>query len=656
MGRTCRLRRVGLELETTLLCVKLSKTVTIPTLTLIHFDRYIKHFSESPRVGFVLADYAVFAAMLVVSVAIGLFQALKKRKREDNVDDFFTGGRSLPAVPVGLSLCASFMSAVQVLGVPSEAFRYGLKFLYMCLGQTINSLLTAYFFLPIFFRLQITSTNEYLKMRFGRGMQLLGSIQFLVVTVLYTGIVIYAPALILNEATGLNMWASLFSTGIICTLYTTLGGIKAVIWTDVFQIFVMLSGFLATLIHGTVLVGGPAVVLDIARNGSRINFDDFNIDPRKRYTFWSLTVGGTLVWLSMYGVNQAQVQRYISCKTEREGQWALFVNQVGLYLIVSSAAACGIVMYGYYINCDPLKSGRISAPDLYMAYYVLEIFQNYPGFPGLFLASAYSGTLSTASTSINAMAAVTMEDLLRPYLAQMTQKKLILVSKGLSLLYGIACITIAALSSLLDWGVLQGSFTIMGVVSGPLLGTFILGMFIPATNTMGAFLGILAGYCVSLWLAVGSALYPPSEETMGVLPSYGTECISSNYTQVSSSVEEEHTISIPLHPSNQGGLYDFYSLSYLYFGAVATSSVVLVGVIVSYATGPTKRNEIKEGLLWWDLNKKQVEVPSKHSGENATDESLQLPLRDQNKEEGYEDDKSTDMNMKYLIQDKVLYT
>ncbi|KAM6920977.1 sodium/iodide cotransporter isoform 2-T2 [Xenentodon cancila] len=568
--------------------------------------------SVPPRPGFVPADYAVFSAMLSISMGIGLFQALKKRTQDSSVSDFFTGDRSMPCVPVGLSLCASFMSAVQVLGVPSEGFRYGFKFLYMCLGQSINSLLTAYLFLPVFFRLGITSTNQYLKMRFGRGMQLLGSVQFLLATLLYTGIVIYAPALILNQATGLNMWVSLFSTGIICTLYTTLGGMKAVIWTDVFQIVVMLSGFMAVFIYGTVLVGGPAQVLEIASNGSRINFDDFDVDPRKRYTFWSLTVGGTLVWLSMYGVNQAQVQRYISCRTEREAQWALFVNQVGLCLIVSSALTCGIVMFAYYNNCDPLKSGTISAPDLYMPLFVLDIFKNLPGFPGLFLACAYSGTLSTASTSINAMAAVTMEDLLQPHLLHMTQKKLILVSKGLSFLYGVSCITVAALSSFLNWGVLQGSFTVMGVVSGPILGVFILGMFIPATNRQGAFSGIIVGFCVSMWLAVGSTLYPPSEETMGVLPSSTGSCEPTNITLNSNFNHDQHSISTPLHHNDEGGIYNFYSMSYLYFGAMATSSVILVGLIVSYATGPTKRSHIKEGLLWWDLYKKKEELQSEH--------------------------------------------
>ncbi|KAG5275870.1 hypothetical protein AALO_G00125450 [Alosa alosa] len=178
--------------------------------------------SDTKRPGFSIGDYAVFTAMLAVSMSVGLYQALKKAPRQTNMDDFFTGGRSMSAVPVGLSLCASFMSAVQVLGVPSEAYRYGLKFLYMCVGQSINSIITALFFVPVLYRLKITSTNQYLRKRFGRGMQLLGCVQFLIATLLYTGVVIYAPALILNQATGLNMWASLFSTGLVCTVYTTI--------------------------------------------------------------------------------------------------------------------------------------------------------------------------------------------------------------------------------------------------------------------------------------------------------------------------------------------------------------------------------------------------------------------------------------------------
>ncbi|KAK7889827.1 hypothetical protein WMY93_025387 [Mugilogobius chulae] len=527
---------------------------------------------ESPALGFGLADYAVFSVMLLVSMVIGLYQALKKpADSAAGAEDFFTGGRSLPAVPVGLSLCASFMSAIQVLGVPAESSRYGFKFLYMCLGQSINSLSQPCSFCqflssghhqhqPVQFseksikavakielHLCYTCTVMYLRLRFGRGMQLLGSVQFLVATLLYTGIVIYAPALILNEGRHEG-----------CYLDRCVPD---------FSHALRLCGHFHPR-HRSGWRSGR--VLEIAYNGSRINFNDFDADPRKRYTFWSLAVGGAMVWLSMYGVNQAQVQRYISCRTEKDAQWAIFVNQVGLCLIVSSAATCGIVMFAYYIDCDPLKSGKISSPDLHCLH------------------------------EINAMAAVTLEDILRPHLTHIKQSNIVLVSKALSLFYGIGCISVAALSSFLDWGVLQGSFTVMGVVSGPLLGVFLLGMFVPAANKLGAFLGITVGYCVSLWLAVGSTLYPPSAETMGVLPTYTDHCASTNTSHSSSATW--------LQP--KGGLHNFYSVSYLYFGAMATSSVVLTGLIVSYATGPTKRDQIKEGLLWWDLNKNKAEILS----------------------------------------------
>uniref|UniRef100_A0A8C3NPK8 Sodium/iodide cotransporter n=1 Tax=Geospiza parvula TaxID=87175 RepID=A0A8C3NPK8_GEOPR len=517
-------------------------------------------------------DYGVFALMLLISTAIGLFHGLAKGGQKTS-EDFFTGGRRMSALPVGLSLSASFMSAIQVLGVPAEAFRYGAKFLWMCLAQLINSALTAQLFLPVFYRLGLTSTYEYLERRFSRSVRLCGTVQYVVATMLYTGIVIYAPALILNQVTGLDIWASLLSTGAICTFYTTIGGMKAVIWTDVFQVFVMLAGFVAIAIRGSLLVGGPAEVLSIASNGSRLNFADFSPDPRSRYTVWTFVLGGTLLWLSMYGVNQAQVQRYVACKSERE---------VGLFCIVASAVACGLVMFALYGHCDPLLAGAIAAPDQYMPYLVLDIFGSTPGVPGLFLACAYSGTLSTASTSINAMAAVTVEDLVRPRLPALSPRKLTLISKGLSLTFGTSCITVAALSSLLGGGVLQGSFTVMGVISGPLLGAFVLGMFLPRCGTAGVLGGLAVGLALSLWVAVGATLYPPSAATMGVLPTWGTLCPPRNATSATNATSGP---TLPVPPPDPAILGDFYSISYLYYGALGTLGTVGTGALLSLLPG-----------------------------------------------------------------------
>ncbi|XP_055975759.1 sodium/iodide cotransporter [Sorex fumeus] len=555
-------------------------------------------------------DYGVFALMLLVSTGIGLGVGLA-RGGQRSADDFFTGGRQLTAVPVGLSLAASFMSAVQVLGVPAEAARFGLKFLWMCLGQLLSSVLSATLFLPVFYRLRLTSTYEYLELRFSRAVRLCGTVQYLVATVLYTGIVIYAPALILNQVTGLDIWASLLSTGAICTFYTTVGGMKAVVWTDVFQVVVMLAGFWAILIRGTMLGGGPAQVLELVQNHSRINLLDFDLDPRSRYTFWTFLVGGTLVWLSMYGVNQAQVQRYVACRSESQAKLALLINQLGLFVIVFSAASCGMVMFAFYASCDPLRTGRISAPDQYMPMLVLDIFRDLPGVPGLFLACAYSGTLSTASTSINAMAAVTLEDLLKPRLRGLGPRRLVLVSKALSFIYGSACLTVAALSSLLGGGVLQGSFTVMGVISGPLLGAFILGIFLPSCNSRGVLSGLAAGLALSLWVAVGATLYPPSPQSMGELSTSAAGCAQLlanasllNQQGTANASSEGHSGDTGL-PALANSLY---AISYLYYGALGTVVTVLCGALVSCLMGPTKRASVGPGLLWWDLGRQMTPV------------------------------------------------
>ncbi|XP_048196649.1 sodium/iodide cotransporter [Perognathus longimembris pacificus] len=574
-------------------------------------------------------DYGVFALMLLVSTGIGLWVGLAGGGQR-SADDFFTGGRRLAAGPVGLSLAASFMSAVQVLGVPAEAARFGLKFLWMCLGQLLSSALTAALFLPVFYRLGLTSTYQYLELRFSRPVRLCGTVQYLAATTLYTGIVIYAPALILNQVTGLDIWASLLSTGFICTFYTTVGGMKAVVWTDVFQVVVMLSGFWVVLARGALLMGGPRHVLQLAHNHSRINMMDFNPDPRSRYTFWTFVVGGTLVWLSMYGVNQAQVQRYVACRTESKARLALLINQLGLFLIVFSAACCGIIMFVFYQECDPLLTGRISAPDQYMPLLVLDIFKDLPGVPGLFLACAYSGTLSTASTSINAMAAVTVEDLIKTRMPGLAPRKLVLISKGLSLIYGLACLTVAALSSLLGGGVLQGSFTVMGVISGPLLGAFILGMGLPACNVPGVLAGLGSGLALSLWVAVGATLYPPSAESMGVLPFSTTGCLvpSANVSDLDSLLAANSLGRVPssaVNPSRPALADSFYAISYLYYGALGTLTTVLCGAVVSFLTGPTKRNALGSGLLWWDLSQQVAAVAPKEETAILNDNLTKSP-------------------------------
>ncbi|XP_054844994.1 sodium-coupled monocarboxylate transporter 1 [Eublepharis macularius] len=535
--------------------------------------------------GFGTWDYVVFVAMLVISAVIGIYYAFAGGGQKTS-KEFLMGGRSMNAVPVALSLTASFMSAVTVLGTPSEVYRYGARFSVFAITYALVVVISAEIFLPVFYRLGITSTYEYLELRFNKYLRLCGTMFFIILTILYTGIVIYAPALALNQVTGFHLWGAVIATGIVCTFYCTLGGLKAVVWTDVFQVGIMIAGFSAVIIRAVVVQGGINPILNDSYHGGRLNFWDFDPNPLQRHTFWTIIIGGTFTWLGVYGVNQSQVQRYIACKTRFQAKLSLYINLLGLWAILACAVLCGLGMYSIYKDCDPWTAKCVSAPDQLMPYLVQDILQNFQGMPGLFVASAYSGTLSTVSSSINALAAVTVEDLIKPYFRSLTERKLSWISMGMSLFYGGVCIAMAAVASLLG-GLLQAALSIFGMVGGPLLGLFSLGILCPFANPLGAFVGLLGGFSASLWVGIGAQIYPPL--LTNTMPLH----LSTAYCNTTSQgAEGNRTL------TERPVLADhWYSLSYLYFSTLGTLVTVAVGIVVSLLTGGLKQNVDRKFML-----------------------------------------------------------
>ncbi|XP_013882462.1 sodium-coupled monocarboxylate transporter 1 isoform X2 [Austrofundulus limnaeus] len=539
---------------------------------------------------FVALDYVVFALMLVVSAAVGIYFAWTDRG-QSNSGDFLMGGRRLTALPVSLSLTASFMSAITVLSQPAEVYLYGAGIGLCGLAFLFTILITSEVFLPVFYKLSITSTYEYLELRFSRATRLLGTILFIAQMILYTGIVIYTPALALNQVTGLDLWGAVISTGVVCTFYCTMGGLKAVVWTDVIQLGVMLAGFLSVIFRSVVLQGGVVAIISDSQDGGRLNLWDFDMNPRRRHTFWTVTVGGTFLWVSVYGINQAQVQRYISCKSMTHARLSLYINLLGLLSIMVSSVFAGLCLYSVYKNCDPWSTGLISASDQLMPYLVMDILRDYPGLPGLFVAAAYSGSLSTVSSSINALAAVTVEDLIRPY-TNWSEKHLSWISKGMTFFYGVVCIGMAGLASLMG-GILQAVISIFGVIGGPLLGLFTLGVLCPCANSKGAVSGLLSGLVISLWVGIGAQVYPPPPEVVHPLPLRTDGCNFTttntfNWTATALPTQPNSTVIVPIHDGSRLALADVYSLSYLYFSPIGTIIAISVGLIVSVLTGGCK--------------------------------------------------------------------
>uniref|UniRef100_A0A803W0Y0 Solute carrier family 5 member 12 n=1 Tax=Ficedula albicollis TaxID=59894 RepID=A0A803W0Y0_FICAL len=562
--------------------------------------------------------------------------SVKERKKKTS-KEFLVGGKQMTCGPIAFSLTSSFMSAVTVLGTPSEVYRYGASFVLFFLSYTLVIIFTAELYLPVFYRSGITSTYEYLELRFNKIVRLAATLIYILQTILYTGIVVYAPSLALNQVTGFDLWGSVAATGIVCTFYCTLGGLKAVVWTDAFQMIVMVAGFMTVLIRGTSLNGGSAKVWEDAHGGSRLDIFDFDVDPLRRHTFWTIVIGGTFTWLGIYGVNQSTIQRCISCKSEKHAKLALYLNLLGLWTVLMCAVFCGLVMYSHYKSCDPWTAAFISAPDQLMPYFVMDIFSSMPGVPGLFVACAFSGTLSTVAASINALATVTFEDLIKKGFPDLSEKMSTWISKGLCVLYGVLCTSMAAAASLLG-GVVQASLSIHGMCGGPMLGLFTLGIvfpcanwkfhqeekiiqylhqpwdaqsdfksfaFIPSLKTQhkpipycpiripikGALGGLLAGISLAFWTGTGSFIYPAPPAKAIPLQLSTLNCTLANSTEALA------TAAPTLAPERPLLADTWYSLSYLYFSAIGCLGCAITGLLISFATGPNKGEDIPPVLI-----------------------------------------------------------
>uniref|UniRef100_A0A3Q0RJA9 Solute carrier family 5 member 8 n=1 Tax=Amphilophus citrinellus TaxID=61819 RepID=A0A3Q0RJA9_AMPCI len=503
-----------------------------------------------------IADYVVFALMLLVSTGISLYCARIGRS-QSNSRDFLTGGRKLTALPVSLSLTAGILSSVILLSLPVEVYCYGAIIGYTCIAYFLAQVCTSEIFLPIFYRLAITSTFQYLELRFNRATRLLATF----VMVLITGLVIYAPALALNQVTGWNLWLLIFVTGTVCTICCTLGGMKAVVWINVFQIGIMFAGLMSVICKCLVLEGGISVL---------------------RHTFWTILIGGTVGWTMASGTNQGQVQKYNSCKSITHARIAVFLNLLSFWLFLASAVFSGLCLYSFYKNCDPWTAGQISSPDQLMPYLVMDILKGHPGLPGLFLAAVYSGTLSTVSSTLNAIVAVTLEDLIKPYI-RLTDSQFLYVSRGLSICFGVVCITMAGLASLMGL-LVQARAVIGGVTGGPMFGLFVLGILCPFANSKGGLFGLAFGSAATLSVTLGHMLsYSDPEMTRPLsLNTEGcniTTAGSVNWTTAFPPQLNLSTMSLVHRTSN------WHSPSYLYFSLIGFLTTVIVGMIISIYTG-----------------------------------------------------------------------
>nr|XP_014089687.1 putative sodium-dependent multivitamin transporter [Bactrocera oleae] len=522
-------------------------------------------------------DYAIVVLVLIISAGIGVYYRVTGGK-QNTTKEYLLAGRQMSILPVAFSLMTSFMSAVTLLGVSMENYQYGTMFVLINISYILSTPAAAYLILPVFFRLKTASVYEYLELRFGYATRLCASLAYTVQMTLYMGIVLYAPALALEAVTGLNQNFSIILVGVVCTFYATLGGMKAVLITDIFQSLLMFVSVFSVIIFATIKAGSWGEIWRVAYEGGRINFTDFRIDPTVRHTFWTQIIGGISTYLSVYGVNQTQVQRLLSVRNLKASQASLWWNLPILMLLSCSTCFSGLCMYYYYKDCDPLLEGRISSRDQLMPLFVVDTMSDIPGLSGLFVAGIFSASLSTISSAISSLAAVTVEDYIKPLLLWKTKQTLsdsrsTWFSKIFNLIYGAGCIGLAFLTGSLT-GVLQAALSIFGIIGGPLLGLFTLGMYFTSVNQMGAITGLISSLACCFWIGFGQPRPTPlslefSTESCPATPP--TTHISNIFTQ-------QLSTALAAEPH----YFYLYRISYMWYATIGFLVTLFMGLVCSW--------------------------------------------------------------------------
>ncbi|BFZ17587.1 hypothetical protein BsWGS_20626 [Bradybaena similaris] len=540
---------------------------------------------------FTPVDYAMFAAILAISAGIGFYHAWKDRKQTSS-DDFLLAGRNMSPYPVALSLLASFMSAITLLGTPAEIYNFTTMYFWIGLGYLFVIAGASHIYIPIFYNLGVTSAYEYLEKRFSQGVRTSASMIFVLQMILYMAIVLYAPSLALNAVTGFTLWGSVISVGIVCTLYTALGGMKAVLWTDSFQTVMMIVSLLAILIRASVVVGGWDVAWQSGLRTNRIWFTDFRVDPSVRHSVWALAFGAYFTWVAIFGTNQAMVQRAVTCPSLRKAQLAMWLNFPGLCVILYISCFIGMFMAAFYEKCDPMKAKFVDDSNQILPMFVMDVLGDIMGLPGLFVAGLFSGALSTISSGLNSISACVLEDVIRVYFkSYMRESRARLVSQVLALMFGVVCLAMTYVASKLG-SILQAALSLFGMIGGPLLGVFSLGMLFPWANKWGAYSGLFGSLVLMFWIGAGAAVVKPPYEKAIMSTEYCNLTALSNAT-----VAALLANSTPPVQPHRDATYPLYTLSYMWYSATAVFTCIVVGLIVSFLTGATNPKELDPKVI-----------------------------------------------------------
>uniref|UniRef100_T1IEF0 Sodium/solute symporter n=1 Tax=Rhodnius prolixus TaxID=13249 RepID=T1IEF0_RHOPR len=555
------------------------------------------------------AEYSVFIMMLTLSALIGLyFGCFRSEQNSEFV--YLLGGKSMTTIPIAVSLVSSYISAITLLGVPTEIYTNGTQFFLANVTNIIVGIVTAVIYLPVFYKLQLVSLYEYSLVLFSHSVRLIASFMNTVSLITFIPIVIYGPALAFNQVSGVPVHVISPIICLVCIFYTTLGGLKAVVWTDTLQGALMLMATAAIALIGLHKVGGLNNVIQAAKEGNRIEFFNFDPDPTARLSFWSLIFGLSFTWTAQLAVNPGVVQRFIALPTYRQAQWSIILMTIGVDVFAMLTMTIGMIMYAEYQTCDPLKAKVINRADQILPHFVLDVAGKIKGLPGLFFAGIVSAALSTMSTSLNTLAATIFKDFIVPYMQQKTiEDSASMILKLIVIVTGIICTLFILVIENLGH-ILEMASSFGGMTTGASLGIFTLGILFPRANNWGALGGGLVSMLLMSWIFIGNQVVT----ALGLInyPAKPTRIDGcTNLTAFEIHNITSMNAAAALNSTTNGDVFYLYKISVFHYGLISCLLVILVGMPISLLTGKNHQiphHDLLSPLLHKWLPATQTEV------------------------------------------------
>lgn len=459
------------------------------------------------RTALATVDWAVIALYLGSMVLVGWI--FMRREAASSTEAYFRGGQSVPAWVAGLSLFATMLSSLTFMGIPAKAYHDDLTWYVGQLALLAVTPLVAAYYLPFFRGLNLTSAYEYLERRFNLHCRLFAAGSFLLLHLGRIALVLYLPALALSAVSDIGIMSSIVVLGLLCILYTVMGGIKAVVWTDAIQALVLMGGALLCLVLAVAQVeGGAARVLEIARADNKLmgNLDWGGLDLADgTASFWVIFLAFGFNSLISYTSSQDVVQRYVTTRDLSSARRSLRIN---LWMSLAGSLVfflLGTAIYAYHKTHPTAIEPALQAPDAVLPHFILQ--QLPVGIAGLVIAAIFAASQSTISSSLNSLATSYIKDiderLLRPGRPDAHYLRA-------AMLFSIASGLVSILAALaMAWGGVESAFksfnTLIGTAAGSMGGLFALGVFTRVAHGRGALVGALAGFATVLALWLGKA-------------------------------------------------------------------------------------------------------------------------------------------------------